>query len=137
MPPAYQPSIRAEGDRLGSYCAGEAVPSSKARAKGRRWRKEAQWASRARIASVEILFSGSFCSAETFFRKWRTRVGMSSRDGTLSIDFNRATNPPCAYTDYATCPLPPPENRLAQKQADGQIVRLAVLAGEKAYTPRH
>jgi uncharacterized protein len=28
------------------------------------------------------------------------------------LDFNRATNPPCAYTDLATCPLPPPENRL-------------------------
>lgn len=28
------------------------------------------------------------------------------------IDFNKAYNPPCAYTDYATCPLPPPDNYL-------------------------
>ena len=32
--------------------------------------------------------------------------------GELVLDFNRAQNPPCAYTPYATCPLPPPQNRL-------------------------
>lgn len=44
-------------------------------------------------------------------------------DGSVVLDFNRATNPPCAFTAFATCPLPPPENRLD----------LAVTAGEKAY----
>lgn len=39
------------------------------------------------------------------------------------LDFNRAYNPPCAFTPYATCPLPPTENRLS----------LAIAAGEKAY----
>ncbi|WP_223884336.1 DUF1684 domain-containing protein [Micromonospora craniellae] len=39
----------------------------------------------------------------------------------FTVDFNRATNLPCAYTDFATCPLPPPENRLP----------VAVEAGEK------
>ena len=39
------------------------------------------------------------------------------------LDFNRAYNPPCAFTPYATCPLPPAENRLD----------LLVAAGEKAY----
>jgi uncharacterized protein (DUF1684 family) len=33
--------------------------------------------------------------------------------GWTIIDFNRAVSPPCEYTAYATCPLPPPENRLA------------------------
>lgn len=33
-------------------------------------------------------------------------------DGTLVLDFNRAYNPPCVFTPYATCPLPTPENRL-------------------------
>ncbi|MCL7714058.1 DUF1684 domain-containing protein [Stenotrophomonas mori] len=42
------------------------------------------------------------------------------------IDFNRAYNPPCAFTSYATCPLPPAENRL----------EFAVEAGEQAYPPR-
>ena len=35
------------------------------------------------------------------------------KPGTLSLDFNKLENPPCAYTPYATCPLPPPGNRLA------------------------
>ena len=43
--------------------------------------------------------------------------------GRLVIDFNQAYNPPCAFTPFATCPLPPPENRLD----------LRVEAGEKAY----
>lgn len=35
------------------------------------------------------------------------------KDGKLLLDFNRAYNPPCALTPYATCPLPPKENQLA------------------------
>ena len=34
------------------------------------------------------------------------------KPGDLVLDFNRLENPPCAYTPYATCPLPPPGNRL-------------------------
>jgi uncharacterized protein (DUF1684 family) len=34
------------------------------------------------------------------------------KGGEVEIDFNKAYNPPCAYTPYATCPLPPKENRL-------------------------
>ena len=34
------------------------------------------------------------------------------KTGDLVLDFNRLENPPCAYTPYATCPLPPPQNRL-------------------------
>jgi len=44
-------------------------------------------------------------------------------DGRLVVDFNKAYNPPCAFNDYSTCPLPPHENRLD----------LAVMAGEKDY----
>jgi uncharacterized protein len=44
--------------------------------------------------------------------------------GTVIVDFNRAYNPPCAFTPFATCPLPPLGNRLD----------LAVTAGEKAYS---
>lgn len=43
--------------------------------------------------------------------------------GHVRIDFNQAYNPPCAFTPFATCPLPPASNRLS----------LAVGAGEKAY----
>lgn len=39
------------------------------------------------------------------------------------LDFNMAYNPPCAFTEFATCPLPPQQN----------ILPFAVTAGEKAY----
>ena len=42
-------------------------------------------------------------------------------DGKVILDFNRAHNPPCAVTPYATCPLAPKENRLT----------VAIPAGEK------
>lgn len=45
------------------------------------------------------------------------------KDGKVILDFNRAYNPPCAFTPFATCPLPPPQNRLP----------IAVKAGEKNY----
>lgn len=49
------------------------------------------------------------------------------KDGKVVLDFNRAYNPPCAFTPYATCPLAPPENRMD----------LAVTAGEKKYRGGH
>ncbi len=42
------------------------------------------------------------------------------RDGRLVLDFNRAVNPPCVFTAYATCPLPAPENRLPFRLAAGE-----------------
>jgi uncharacterized protein len=45
------------------------------------------------------------------------------KDGSVVVDFNKAYNPPCVFTPYATCPLPPRQNRLA----------LRVEAGEKKY----
>lgn len=35
-----------------------------------------------------------------------------AKDGKVTLDFNKAYNPPCAFTPYATCPLPIPENRM-------------------------
>ena len=48
-----------------------------------------------------------------------------ARPGELVLDFNRLENPPCAYTPYATCPLPPPGNRLP----------IALPVGEQRYHP--
>lgn len=45
------------------------------------------------------------------------------KSGELVLDFNHLENPPCAYTPYATCPLPPPGNRLP----------IALPVGEKRY----
>ena len=41
-------------------------------------------------------------------------------DGKISLDFNFAYNPPCAFTPFATCPLPPPENWLPFAVAAGE-----------------
>jgi len=38
--------------------------------------------------------------------------GEAIKDGTIVLDFNKAINPPCAFTDFAVCPLPPPQNVL-------------------------
>ena len=54
------------------------------------------------------------------------RAPLPSAGGTR-LDFNEAYNPPCAFNDFATCPLPPAQNRLA----------LQVESGEKAYASGH
>ncbi len=46
---------------------------------------------------------------------------MPKADGVTTLDFNRAVNPPCSFTPFATCPTPPESNRLP----------FAVLAGER------
>src|SRR6266496_846665 len=43
--------------------------------------------------------------------------------GKVVLDFNEAINPPCAFTQYATCPLPPKQNYLP----------IAIAAGELRY----
>jgi uncharacterized protein len=44
------------------------------------------------------------------------------RDGNVLLDFNRAYNPPCAFTPYATCPLPSRQNRLQVRIPAGELV---------------
>lgn len=43
------------------------------------------------------------------------------KDGKVVLDFNKAYNPPCAFTPYATCPLPPPQNRLKVRIPAGEM----------------
>ncbi|MEP6714217.1 MAG: DUF1684 domain-containing protein [Terriglobia bacterium] len=45
------------------------------------------------------------------------------RNGVVDLDFNQAENPPCAFTAYATCPLPPKQN----------VLPVAIEAGEKRF----
>ena len=40
---------------------------------------------------------------------------------TVQLDFNKAFNPPCALSDFATCPLPPPQNRLPLRITAGEL----------------
>ncbi len=48
-------------------------------------------------------------------------------NGRVMLDFNRSYNPPCVFTPYATCPLPPPQNKLPVR----------IEAGEKMYGKQH
>lgn len=60
---------------------------------------------------------GSYPAGRFLYAPW------PDAKGNVVLDFNRAYSPPCAFTSFATCPLPPPENRLD----------LAITAGEKTY----
>jgi len=71
--------------------------------------------------SLLALFTDATSGVTTYAASRALQIAPPAPDGTVHLDFNRATNPPCAYTDLATCPLPPAENRL----------RIAVEAGEK------
>src|SRR4051812_29563234 len=62
-------------------------------------------------------------SAKTTYGGGRFLYTDMPKDGKFVIDFNKAYNPPCAFTPHATCPLAPTENRL----------KVAVTAGEKKY----
>ena len=42
-------------------------------------------------------------------------------DGAVELDFNKAVSPPCAFTEFATCPLPPPQNRLPFPVPAGEL----------------
>jgi uncharacterized protein (DUF1684 family) len=66
---------------------------------------------------------GDLTSGKETYGGGRYLDASNATAGIVSLDFNLARNPPCAFTPYATCPLAPPENRL----------NLRVAAGEKTY----
>lgn len=70
--------------------------------------------------SLSVLFTDQ-TSGKTTYAANRSLSVVPAPDGSVVLDFNRAVNLPCAYTDLATCPLPPAENRLP----------VAIEAGEK------
>ena len=51
------------------------------------------------------------CFADKFVEKWA-----------FFLDFNKAFNPPCVFTKYATCPLPPKQNHLKMKVTAGELM---------------
>lgn len=69
---------------------------------------------------LEVLFSDA-TSGVTTYRAARILSIAAPENGSVVLDFNRSSNLPCAFTDYATCPVAPAENRLT----------VAVEAGEK------
>ncbi len=79
-----------------------------------------------RPGSLSVLFTDQTSGKTTYAANRSLTIAAPGPDGTVSLDFNRAVNLPCAYTDLATCPLPPAENRLP----------VPVEAGEKTPTER-
>jgi uncharacterized protein (DUF1684 family) len=74
-----------------------------------------------------IIFKDATSGKETYGAARYLYASPPDKDGKTVIDFNRAYNPPCAFTPYATCPLPPPQNRL----------KVRIEAGEKKYAGGH
>ncbi len=70
-----------------------------------------------------VIFSDETAGIETYGGGRFLYVNRPGKDGKTVIDFNKAYNPPCAFTPYATCPLPPAQNHLPFR----------VTAGEKKY----
>ena len=62
--------------------------------------------------SLWILFRDATSGVTTYPANRQLLLAPPSADGEVTIDLNRAYNMPCAYTDFATCPVPPPENTL-------------------------
>jgi uncharacterized protein (DUF1684 family) len=71
--------------------------------------------------TLSILFTDATSGKTTYAANRSLAVAAPGQDGAVVLDFNRAVNLPCAYTDLATCPLPPAGNRLP----------VAVEAGEQ------
>ena len=68
-----------------------------------------------------LVFADETSGLETYGGGRFLYVSRPGEDGLVSIDFNRAYNPPCAFTPFATCPLPTRENFLS----------VSITAGEK------
>ena len=62
--------------------------------------------------SLWILFRDATSGVTTYPANRQLVIAPPSPDGSVEIDFNRASNMPCAYTEFATCPLPPEANTL-------------------------
>ena len=70
-----------------------------------------------------IIFKDQTAPRETYGAGRYMYVAKPGPENTVVLDFNKAYNPPCAFTAYATCPLPPPQN----------VLTAAIRAGEKNY----
>jgi uncharacterized protein (DUF1684 family) len=61
-------------------------------------------------------------AGKTTYASGRFLYADPPRDGHVVLDFNKAYNPPCAFTAYATCPLPPDQNRLSIPIEAGELL---------------
>jgi hypothetical protein len=74
--------------------------------------------------SLFIIFADETSGVETYGGGRFLDAPLPDENGDVILDFNKAYNPPCAFTEFATCPLPPDQNKLA----------ISITAGEKSYS---
>lgn len=72
-----------------------------------------------------IIFKDQTSGNETYGAARYMYAKPPDAKGNTIVDFNKSYNPPCVFTHFATCPLPPQQNRLP----------IRIEAGEKKYTP--
>ena len=93
---------------------------------GEEWRLEAFKADE-KNTRLFIIFK-DLTNGEETYEKGRFMETDVLEKGKVDLNFNRAYNPPCNYTPYATCPVPPPEENW---------LKVRIEAGEKAYPGGH
>ena len=67
-----------------------------------------------------IIFADQTSGKETYPAGRYMYADPPGADGRVTLDFNKAYSPPCAFTKYATCPLPPQQNRLPLRVEAGE-----------------
>jgi uncharacterized protein (DUF1684 family) len=71
--------------------------------------------------SLFVIFSDETTGRDTYGGGRYLYTDPPGPDGVVDLDFNKAYNPPCVFTDYATCPLPPRQNRLPIRIEAGEM----------------
>lgn len=71
--------------------------------------------------SLSVVFGDETNGLETYGGGRFLTVPAPDEEGRLFIDFNRSYNPPCVFTAFATCPLPPPQNKLPVRIEAGEM----------------
>ena len=68
-----------------------------------------------------LIFSDRTAGHESYPAARFLYADAASANGTTVVDFNKAYNPPCAFSNFTTCPVAPPQN----------VLKLRIEAGEK------
>jgi len=77
--------------------------------------------------SCMLVFGDSTCGKDTYAGGRFLWIDPPNSENKTLLDFNKSYNPPCVFTEWATCPFPLPQNRLS----------VALEAGEKMYGEQH
>lgn len=118
----YQPTKKVQIDDVTGSVSNQDVPGALVfEAGGETYRLDA--IAEEGSPQLFVIFKDATSREETYPAGRYLYVPRPGVDGKVVVDFNKAYNPPCAFTPYATCPLPPPQNRLP----------LRIEAGEKNY----